>query len=189
MVKKILLLALVLILMVSIGGCMSKPTNKVAIEMEDGSVIKAELYPDQAPITVENFKKLVSEKFYDGLTFHRIIDGFMIQGGDPKGNGTGGSDETIKGEFSKNGVDNKLSHTPGVLSMARNSLSYDSASSQFFIVVGRATHLDGEYAAFGKVYEGMDVVEKIATETKVEDSNGKVAAENQPKIKSIKFIK
>lgn len=133
----------------------------VTITMQDGGVIKLELYPDKAPITVENFTKLAKEGFYDGLIFHRVISGFMIQGGDPTGTGMGGSDKTIKGEFSENGVKNDLSHKRGVISMAR-SQKYDSASSQFFICHADATFLDGQYAAFGKVVEGMDVVDRIA---------------------------
>ena len=129
--------------------------------MENGDTIKAELYPDVAPITVENFVKLVKEGFYDGLTFHRIISGFMIQGGCPNGNGTGGPGHTIKGEFSMNGVKNDLKHTPGVLSMAR-SMAPDSAGSQFFIMHKTSPHLDGQYATFGQVIEGMDVVNKLA---------------------------
>lgn len=158
----------------------------IVIEMANGDIIRAELYPEIAPITVANFQNLVDQHFYDGLTFHRIIDGFMIQGGDPLGNGTGGSDVSIKGEFSANGVENDLSHTRGVLSMARSS-DPDSASSQFFIMHADAPHLDGQYAAFGMVTEGMDVVDKLATETPVTDNNGTVAKENQPKIKSITF--
>ena len=133
----------------------------VTITMENGDTIKAELYPDVAPITVENFVKLVKEGVYDGLTFHRIISGFMIQGGCPNGNGTGGPGHTIKGEFSMNGVKNDLKHTPGVLSMAR-SMAPDSAGSQFFIMHKTSPHLDGQYAAFGQVIEGMDVVNKLA---------------------------
>ena len=133
----------------------------VTITMENGDTIKAELYPDVAPITVENFVKLVKEGFYDGLTFHRIISGFMIQGGCPNGNGTGGPGHTIKGEFSMNGVKNDIKHTPGVLSMAR-SMAPDSAGSQFFIMHKTSPHLDGQYAAFGQVIEGMDVVNKLA---------------------------
>ena len=136
-------------------------TNYVLMTVENYGQILIELYPDVAPITVANFQKLVSEKFYDGLTFHRVYKGFMIQGGDPKGNGTGGSDETIKGEFSANGVDNPLSHTRGVISMARSN-AYNSASSQFFICHEDSVFLDGNYAAFGKVIVGMDVVDKIA---------------------------
>lgn len=133
----------------------------VVIEMENGKKIKIELYPEAAPITVKNFEKLVSEGFYDGLIFHRVINGFMIQGGDPEGTGMGGSKEKIKGEFASNGVKNDLKHTRGVISMAR-SMMKDSASSQFFIMHQDAPHLDGDYAAFGKVVEGMDVVDEIA---------------------------
>ena len=137
-------------------------TDMVQIIMEDGGVIKIELYADLAPVTVENFKKLVGEGFYDGLIFHRVIDGFMIQCGDPTGTGMGGSDETIVGEFSRNGYDNPLKHERGVVSMGRKGNSYDSASSHFFICHAKASHLDGQYAAFGKVVEGMDIVDQIA---------------------------
>lgn len=133
----------------------------VVIEMENGKKIKIELYPDIAPISCENFEKLVKSGFYDGLTFHRVIPGFMIQGGCHKGNGTGGPGWTIKGEFSGNGVKNDLKHTRGVLSMAR-SMMPDSAGSQFFIMHEDAPHLDGQYAAFGKVIDGMEVVDEIA---------------------------
>lgn len=129
--------------------------------MENGKEIKVELYPEKAPITVANFEKLAGEKFYDGLTFHRVISGFMIQGGCPKGDGTGGSKEKIKGEFSANGVPNDLKHTRGVLSMAR-AMDPNSAGSQFFIMHKDAPHLDGQYAAFGKVVEGMETVDEIA---------------------------
>ena len=133
----------------------------VRIEMENGGIIDIELYPEVAPISVKNFEKLVSEGFYDGIIFHRVISGFMIQGGDPLGMGYGGSDEKIKGEFLANGVMNKLSHTRGVVSMAR-SQDPDSASSQFFICHADATFLDGQYAAFGKVIDGIETVDEIA---------------------------
>lgn len=136
--------------------------KKVIIEMEDGGVMKGELYPQYAPITVENFEKLANEGFYDGLTFHRVIPGFMIQGGCPKGNGTGGPGYTIKGEFDSNGVRNDLDHERGVISMAR-AMHPDSAGSQFFIMVEKAPHLDGEYAAFGKITEGMAEADKIVS--------------------------
>ncbi len=136
-------------------------TNYVMLTVKDHGVIVLELRPDVAPITVANFQKLVGEGFYDGLTFHRVYSGFMIQGGDPNGNGTGGSDETIKGEFSANGVKNSLSHKRGVLSMARSSAN-DSASSRFFICHADSDFLDGQYAAFGEVVEGMSVVDSIA---------------------------
>ena len=162
-----------------------KVTHDVVIEVENYGTIKAVLYGETAPITVANFVKLAGECFYDGLTFHRIISGFMIQGGDPKGNGTGGSDEEIKGEFKANGVDNPIPHKRGVLSMAR-SMDMNSASSQFFIMHDRATHLDGQYAAFGCVVEGIEVVDAICASTPVTDGNGTVAKANQPKILSIK---
>lgn len=133
----------------------------VIIEMENGKQIKIELYPEVAPITVENFEKLVNSKFYDGLCFHRVIRGFMIQGGCPDGIGTGGPGWSIKGEFASNGVKNDLKHERGVISMAR-SMMPNSAGSQFFIMHQDAPHLDGNYAAFGKVIEGMDVVDEIA---------------------------
>ena len=133
----------------------------VKIEMENGKEILIELYPEKAPITVANFEKLVKQGFYDGLIFHRVIKGFMIQGGDPEGTGMGGSDEKIKGEFARNGVNNDLKHTRGVISMAR-SMMPNSASSQFFIMHEDAPHLDGDYEAFGKVVKGIEVVDEIA---------------------------
>ncbi|MBR1662868.1 MAG: peptidylprolyl isomerase [Ruminococcus sp.] len=133
----------------------------VVIEMENGDVMKAELYPDAAPITVENFTNLVKEGFYDGLIFHRVISGFMIQGGDPEGTGMGGAKNKIKGEFLANGINNPIKHTRGVLSMARSQMP-NSASSQFFIMHKDAPHLDGQYAAFGKVVEGIEAVDRIA---------------------------
>ena len=158
----------------------------VVIEMENGKKIKIELYPEIAPITCANFEKLVKEGFYDGLIFHRVISGFMIQGGDPEGTGMGGAKENIKGEFAQNGVENNLSHTRGVISMARSN-EPDSASSQFFIVQADSTYLDGQYAAFGKVTKGMDIVDKICKDTPVTDSNGTVEKKNQPVINSIKI--
>ena len=154
------------------------------ITVKDYGTIKLELDEGTAPITVANFIKLAKDGFYDGLTFHRIMDGFMIQGGDPRGNGTGGSDEKIKGEFKQNGVDNPISHVKGVISMARSNQP-DSASSQFFITVADATFLDGAYAAFGRVTEGMEVAEKIAKDVKPVDNNGSVMPEEQPVIESI----
>ena len=133
----------------------------VTITMENGDVMKAELYPEHAPISVENFENLANSGFYDGLTFHRVIPDFMIQGGCPVGNGTGGPGHNIKGEFAANGIKNDLKHTRGVLSMAR-AMHPDSAGSQFFIMVAKAPHLDGQYAAFGKITEGMDIVDQIA---------------------------
>ncbi len=158
-------------------------TNNVKIEMANGDKMLLELYPDIAPITVANFKKLVSEKFYDGLTFHRIVKNFMIQGGDPEGTGSGGSEETIKGEFKVNGVDNNLSHERGVISMARNNISYDSASSQFFICHADVISLDGNYAAFGKLIAGYDTLDKLAN-VQVNDET----PINPPVIKNIRFV-
>lgn len=152
----------------------------VTITMENGGQIKLELYPEKAPITVENFEKLVADKFYDGLIFHRVIRGFMIQGGCPEGTGTGGPGWHIKGEFASNGVKNDLKHTRGVISMAR-SMNPNSAGSQFFIMHQDAPHLDGQYAAFGKVVEGMDIVDAIAG-VKTDFSDRPL---NEQKIKSI----
>lgn len=157
------------------------------IEIADYGTISVELDADHAPISVTNFINLAKEGFYDGLTFHRIIADFMIQGGDPKGDGTGGSDKTIKGEFTSNGVDNPLSHTRGAISMAR-ARDMDSASSQFFIVHQDSTYLDGEYAVFGYVTEGMEIVDAICEDTPMQDENGAVNPEDQPVITSIKVI-
>jgi peptidyl-prolyl cis-trans isomerase B (cyclophilin B) len=157
---------------------------KIRIKMKNGGEMVAELYPEIAPVTVENFLKLVNQGFYNGLTFHRIIDGFMIQGGDPQGDGFGGSGKTIKGEFADNGVKNPISHVKGVLSMARGD-EYDSGSSQFFITVADSTFLDGHYAAFGKVTEGVEIAEQIAKDAKPIDDNGTIPPEAQPVIESI----
>ncbi len=173
------------------GGTLEEPVDNAyksgkhhaTMTVKDFGTIKLELNADVAPITVSNFCQLVSDGFYNGLTFHRIIDGFMIQGGDPKGDGTGGTDHTIKGEFIKNGVQNVLQHKRGVISMAR-SKAYDSASSQFFIMQADNDSLDGLYAAFGKVTEGMEVVDTIA-KVPVTDSNGTVEKDKQPQIESI----
>lgn len=167
MIKRIVCLLAAVLLLLGLSACAKKDSGNngdtvmVEITMRDGGVIKLELYPDVAPITVENFTKLASEGFYDGLIFHRVIKGFMIQGGDPEGTGMGGSDTNIKGEFAVNGVANNISHVRGVISMAR-ARSYNSASSQFFIVHRDSTYLDGQYAAFGRVIEGMEVVDAIA---------------------------
>lgn len=157
------------------------------IVVKNYGTIALELDANVAPITVENFANLVNEGFYNGLTFHRIISGFMIQGGDPLGNGTGGSSKTIKGEFASNGVKNSISHVRGTISMARSSMP-NSASSQFFIVHQNSTFLDGKYAAFGTVTSGMEVVDKICADTAVEDDNGTVAKNNQPVIEKITMI-
>ena len=202
--KKLFKIGMVMLLALALAGCggdkdtdsssknsttddLLSGNHHAEIDVKDYGVIKVELNADEAPITVTNFVKLAKEGFYDGLTFHRIIDGFMMQGGDPNGDGTGGSDETIKGEFSANNVDNILKHTRGAISMAR-SQDYDSASSQFFIVHQTYPSLDGQYAVFGYVYEGMDVVDQIATSVPVTDDNGTVEAQNQPVITSIKII-
>lgn len=165
----------------------TKGKHHAKIKVKDYGTIEVELDGDTAPITVANFIKLVNEKFYDGLTFHRIISGFMIQGGDPLGDGTGGSDETIKGEFSSNGVENNISHKRGVISMARSS-DPDSASSQFFIMHQDSTYLDGEYAAFGKVTKGMKVVDKICEDATPTDGNGTIEKADQPVIESIRMV-
>lgn len=184
------------LMMVMMMGCANSNTKETdtltekinaEIDVKDYGVIKLELDADEAPITVTNFVELAKSGFYDGLTFHRIISGFMIQGGDPLGNGTGGSEHTIQGEFSSNGVENNISHVRGTISMAR-SMENDSASSQFFIVHEDSTFLDGNYAGFGTVTEGMDVVDAICEAVPVEDDNGTVTAENQPVINSIKII-
>lgn len=174
----LLLTAAILLLTCVLTACGSKDPKYVTMTVQyvdaDGNEqtgdIVIKLRPDVAPITVKNFENLVSSGFYDGLTFHRVCSGFMIQGGDPKGNGTGGSDQNIKGEFPANGVNNTLSHKRGVISMARSS-NYDSASSQFFIVHQDSTFLDGNYAAFGEVISGMETVDGIAG-TEVVSSNG-----------------
>jgi len=178
--KKILSIFLIVLIILTCSACSEKDlskgsvdkvkyeetnniTNYVKIETTKNKVILIELYPDVAPITVANFQKLVSEKFYDEIIFHRVIENFMIQTGDPEGTGLGGSSEEIKGEFKSNGIENNLSHTRGVVSMARRGDDMDSASSQFFIVHADSKYLDGDYAAFGKVIAGMDVVDEIAS--------------------------
>ena len=161
---------------------------QVEIEIADYGTVTLELDPSQAPITVDNFVKLAKSGFYDGLTFHRIMDGFMVQGGDPSGNGTGGSPDQIKGEFAANGVENNISHTKGVISMARRSNDMNSASSQFFIMVADADYLDGQYAAFGHVTEGQDIIDQIAKDAKPIDRNGTILPEEQPVITHIKVI-
>ena len=154
------------------------------IEVGGYGTITLELDASAAPVTTENFVSLTREGFYDGLTFHRIVEGFMIQGGDPEGNGTGGSEQTIKGEFRENGVENNLSHTRGAISMARSN-DYDSASSQFFIVHEDSTFLDGSYSAFGYVTEGREVVDAICADAEPIDNIGFIAPEKQPMIQSI----
>lgn len=195
---RVSILVLALVLSLALVGCggktqkkkikTAKSDPKVCITVKNYGKIYVQLESKYAPETVSNFMNLVHRKFYDGLTFHRIINGFMIQGGDPKGDGTGGSDKTIKGEFKANGVENKLSHKRGVISMAR-SQDYNSASSQFFIMQKTTTSLDGQYASFGYVTKGMSVVDKIAESVRVQDSNGTVAKKNQPVITSIREVK
>lgn len=169
----------------SASGTYASGTHHATIEVEGYGTIALELDADSAPVTVSNFAKLANEGFYDGLTFHRIIQGFMMQGGDPKGNGTGGSGETIVGEFSDNGIDNPIKHVRGTISMARSS-AMDSASSQFFIMQEDADYLDGQYAAFGHVTDGLDVVDAICDSAKPSDNNGTIAPADQPKIASIR---
>lgn len=162
--------------------------HHIEIEVQGYGTIYCELDENVAPVTVQNFLDLAQSGFYDGLTFHRVVEGFVIQGGDPIGNGTGGSEQTITGEFLVNGYNNTLSHTRGVLSMAR-AMDYNSASSQFFIMHQDATYLDGQYAAFGYVTEGMDVVDAIVANTPVQDiQSGFVAQENQPVITKITVV-
>jgi peptidyl-prolyl cis-trans isomerase B (cyclophilin B) len=197
--KKIISLLLACLMVFSLAGCGKEEetndsgnqsdafevTDTAVIKIKDYGEITVELYGKVAPITVNNFVNLAKDGFYDGLTFHRIIEGFMIQGGDPEGTGMGGSGKDIKGEFSVNGVENNIAHVRGVISMARNGYSYDSASSQFFIMHEDAPHLDGQYAAFGMVVKGIEVVDAVAENTPVIDNNGTVLAENQPIIESI----
>ena len=199
--KKIILMLAVFVLLLT--GCGAKQTAQSAqttaapqsaepfrklrhaeITVKDYGTIKLELDEGTAPITVANFIKLANDGFYNGLTFHRIMDGFMIQGGDPDGNGTGGAKDKIKGEFAKNGVDNPISHVKGVISMARSN-DPDSASSQFFITVADSTFLDGSYAAFGRVTEGMEIAEQIARDARPVDNNGTIPPDQQPVIESI----
>lgn len=200
--KKILSLALSVLLIMSIVACGSKGASsgsaksnggakvnnpKIEISVKDYGKMQFELDPSQAPLTVENFMRLVNEGFYNGLTFHRIIKGFMVQGGDPLGTGYGGSDKTIKGEFASNGVENNIKHERGVISMAR-SMNPDSASSQFFIMHQDSSHLDGDYAAFGHILSGIEIVDKLCDDTPVQDGNGTVAKMDQPVIEYIKEI-
>ena len=189
-IVKLAAVSLILALMlVPVTSCDSESKVRHAeITVKDYGIIKVELYADKAPITVNNFIELAESGFYDGLTFHRIMDGFMIQGGDPNGNGTGGSGKTIKGEFKINGVENDISHKAGVISMARSSRSYDSASSQFFIMVADYPSLDGQYAAFGRVTQGLEIAQQIAKDANPIDNNGTILAEEQPVIESIKIV-
>ena len=188
-IKYIVFIGLIIILVVGLNWPTNNEVINVEMSIKDYGKITLELDKENAPITVDNFVKLVNSKFYDGLTFHRIIDGFMIQGGDPNKDGTGGSKETIKGEFKNNGVNNTISHKRGVISMARSS-DANSASSQFFIMHKDNTNLDGSYAAFGHVISGMDVVDTIVKNTSTYgDDKGIVPVDKQPVIKYIKIIK
>jgi len=164
-----------------------KGKHHATITVANYGKIMVELDADTAPVTVTNFITLAKDGFYDGLTFHRIIDGFMIQGGDPDGTGTGGSGKNIKGEFSANGIENAISHTKGTISMARGN-DFNSASSQFFIMVDDALYLDGQYAGFGHVTDGQDVVDQIAKDAQPVDSNGLIAADAQPVIQRIEVV-
>ena len=168
----------------SASGTYASGTHHATIEVEGYGTIKLELDADVAPVTVANFAKLAGDGFYNGLTFHRIISGFMVQGGDPNGNGTGGSSEKIVGEFSENGHHYSISHVRGTISMAR-SQAYNSASSQFFIMQADTPSLDGQYAAFGHVTEGMDVVDAMCEAAHPTDNNGTIAVADQPRISSI----
>lgn len=208
MVKKILSILLVFAFLIGACACsgarssdetMARPSDEsdqyvgqkatVAIEVADYGTITVELEPDKAPGTCANFLKLVNQGFYNGLTFHRIIRGFMIQGGDPEGTGMGGSDKNIYGEFKSNGFkDNDIEHVRGVISMARTSGDNNSASSQFFIVHEDSPHLNGDYAAFGHVISGMDVVDKIADFVPIQDENGTVSKEDQPVITKVYVV-
>ena len=189
--KRILALALMLCLaMAALGGCKKETLSGkhyAEITVENYGRIVVELDADVAPITVTNFVKLVNDGFYDGVSFHRVINGFMMQGGDPDGDGIGGAEQTITGEFSSNGYTNSISHVRGTISMAR-AQDPNSASSQFFIVQVDSTYLDGEYAAFGRVVEGMDVVDAVCAGTPVVDSNGTVPAAYQPKMQSVRML-
>lgn len=179
--------ALLTAVLTGCGGNLLSGLHHIEIEVNDYGTIALELDADTAPVTVTNFVNLAKDGFYDGLTFHRIISGFMIQGGDPLGNGTGGSDTEIKGEFSNNGITNDIAHERGVISMARSG-DPDSASSQFFIMHQDSPHLDGDYAAFGHVTDGIEIVDQICENTPVQDDNGTVAAKDQPVIKTIRVI-
>ncbi|WP_301897940.1 peptidylprolyl isomerase [uncultured Holdemanella sp.] len=184
--KKLLTILCSFVLCISLFGCQKETKNYIAkIEVENYGTITLKLEGKKAPITVQNFVDLAKSGFYDGLTFHRIIKGFMIQGGDPNGNGTGGSDKTIKGEFKDNGVKNNIKHKRGVISMARSS-DYDSASSQFFIMQEDNDSLDGQYTAFGHVTKGMKIVDQICEDADPMDDNGTIAESKQPVIKTIK---
>lgn len=194
---KILSFLLLICLICGLCGCQSGlpyekeeklfGTHTAVITIKDFGEVKLELYGDIAPVTVANFVKLIKNGFYDGLTFHRAIEGYMIQGGDPNADGTGNSATRIYGEFKNNGFENKLTHEKGVISMAR-SRDYNSATCQFFIMVGDEPRLDGDYAAFGKVVEGMNVIDNIMTSIKTNDPNGLLPTTKQPIIEKIEMV-
>ena len=190
----ILIMGLALTLLVACNGDDSDDMTgangmtRVKIEIENYGDVIVELDRDAAPITVDNFLMLVNEGFYDGVVFHRIIEDFMIQGGDPTGTGMGGSEENIQGEFASNGINNPISHERGVISMARQGHDPNSASSQFFIVHQDSTFLDGDYAAFGRVVEGMDVVDRIATTVPAEPGSGAVDPANHPRMTRVSVV-
>ena len=188
MLKIVFALSLVFVMTFSFAACSDKENYTAVIDIENYGKITLTLDADAAPKTVDNFVKLAKSGFYDGLTFHRIMEGFMMQGGDPEGTGMGGSDETIVGEFSANGYENSISHIRGTVSMARNGYDYNSASSQFFIVHKDSTFLDGQYAAFGRVTDGMDVVDKVCEDSQPTDNNGTIPKSAQPVIKSITIV-
>ena len=188
--KKLISVTLVVLSLLLVLSCCTvnrKPTGKVTvdIEIQNYGTVTLELDADAAPATVDNFVKLARRGFYDGLTFHRIVPGFVVQGGDPTGTGTGGSDQTITGEFSENGFENSISHTRGAISMARNLNDPNSASSQFFICLQDSTFLDGSYAAFGYVTSGMEILDQIEQDASPLDDNGTIAPDQQPVITSI----
>jgi len=192
MKKLLLFLAAAAIVLFSLSACGGETAEKqgstAKIEVKGYGTITVQLDAANAPLTVANFVRLAESGFYDGLTFHRVIKGFMIQGGDPNGDGSGGSGTSIKGEFPNNGVDNPLKNTRGAIAMARQNGRPDSATSQFFIVQQDSPHLDGDYAVFGRVTEGMDIVDRICDETPVQDNNGTVLKADQPVITSIKIL-
>ena len=194
---KALIIALTLCILSTVCGCQNNTayekdaklygTHTAVMTIKDYGEVKLELYGDKAPVTVANFVNLIKMGFYNGLTFHRAIDGYMLQGGDPKGDGTGSRETKIYGEFKSNGWENDLSHKRGVLSMAR-ARNKNSASCQFFIMVGDETRLDGDYAAFGKVIEGMEIIDSIMTDVKTDDPNGMLSKAKQPVIERIEMI-
>lgn len=192
MKKTLIILMAAVFVVLSLASCAGKTAEKqgstAKIEVEGYGTITVALDAANAPLTVANFVDLAESGFYDGLTFHRVIKGFMIQGGDPNGDGSGGSGTSIKGEFTNNGVDNPLKNTRGAIAMARQGGKPDSATSQFFIVHQDSPHLDGDYAVFGRVTEGMEIVDRICDDTPVQDNNGTVLKADQPVITSVEIL-